>query len=324
MERVFPARAIFKSPGRFSLFAFGAWSCGDALVTFMPDCSTSKGWHTAFTVKLVHVGFAVTGMFMVLFGPSLPTLTRHWSLDDARAGYFFLAQFLGGVHQCPRGISNTGRRLPWSLVLGFSCMGLGTIFLASGPWALALVLAFIMGSGRFLTTAINLWIRSCDTRTVGSISLVNFSWSAGAVACPFLVYFWQESLLALSFFQLLGCAAALLAIAFALLPRDALPFRQGHAATPPPVARNAIDAFAFVFGLLIFLYVGAKRPSAAGLRRMRGAGRRSQHEALGRHTVVLLGRKMLGRILGPAILRRIGNLRAFRPVSWYASWVRHF
>ena len=46
---------------------------------------------------LLHLGFVLTGIFMVLLGPVLPALVQRWGLNDSQAGLFFAAQFLGSV-----------------------------------------------------------------------------------------------------------------------------------------------------------------------------------------------------------------------------------
>ena len=44
-----------------------------------------------------HVAFVLAGTVTTLLGPLLPVLAARWSLDDARAGYFFTAQFAGSM-----------------------------------------------------------------------------------------------------------------------------------------------------------------------------------------------------------------------------------
>jgi fucose permease len=44
---------------------------------------------------LLNVGFFVSGVVATLLGPVLPLLATRWNLIDSRAGYLFVAQFLG-------------------------------------------------------------------------------------------------------------------------------------------------------------------------------------------------------------------------------------
>ena len=44
---------------------------------------------------LLHCGSVLAGVVFTLLGPILPTLSARWHLDDAQAGWLFIAQFTG-------------------------------------------------------------------------------------------------------------------------------------------------------------------------------------------------------------------------------------
>lgn len=274
---------------------------------------TSPSTRRSITL-LIHLGFVLTGMFMVILGPALPVLAGRWSLTDSQAGYFFVAQFLGTF------LSNilSGMLIPMagfrsSFALGFMLMAMGIAPLGLVHGALAFVLVFVWGSGTgFITASTNLWIGQASSKESGALSLVNFSWSAGAVVCPFLFYFCQTTQRVTAFFGSLGVAAALLVIAFATIPPQALQIDAQSATTEggAPAIRFP-DRFILVLGLLLFLYVGVETALGGWLatyaRRITGGADLKPWIVT---PSFFWGGLMLGRAFGPAILRRISDLRA--------------
>jgi MFS transporter, FHS family, glucose/mannose:H+ symporter len=267
-----------------------------------------------FTIVLVHLGFSLTGMFMVILGPALPTLAGRWSLSDSQAGYFFVAQFLGAfLTNILSGFLIPAVGFRSSFALGFTLMAFGMGPLGFVPSSLALVLVFVWGSGTgFVTAATNVWIGETSSKESGALSLVNFSWTTGAVACPFLLYLCRTTQMVTAFFAVLGAATALVVIAFATMPSHALNINaKKPAPNGVPLAVRAPDRFALILGALLFLYVGTETALGGWLatysRRITGGADLKPWIVT---PSFFWGGLMLGRVLGLAILRRITDLRA--------------
>ena len=210
---------------------------------------------------LSHLGFIVSGVLTVMLGPTLPALAARWSLNDSQAGNFFIAQFLGllaGVVASSFVIPRRGFRS--SFVIAFLAMGLGAATLGRGSWSLALGSLFLLGIGNgWLSAATNLWVgEAVPEGTAGALSLVNFSWTLGAVACPFLFDFFRPPQGMLRLLLALGIFSALLAAAFAASHVDSIHVSQATAAADPVGGTLCADRYAAMFILLFFLYIGAE------------------------------------------------------------------
>src|SRR5438067_6152293 len=141
-------------------------------------------------ILVAHATFVPTGIVTVLLGPLLPTLAMRWSLNDAQAGSLVTAQFLGSLLST----LSTGGFLPrWgfrrALALGLFLMSAGVAILTAEPFAVGLAAVFCYGTGIGLTIpSTNLMVaRVSPENRSSALNLLNFSWSAGAVACPFML-----------------------------------------------------------------------------------------------------------------------------------------
>lgn len=166
-----------------------------------------------------HADFIVTGVVMTLLGPMLPVFERRWSVDDAQAGYLFVAQFVTSMF----GMLCSGplvKRMGYrrTMILGLLLMAAGVILLARGSWFLGLTAVSIFGVGFGATTpAVNLFIADANPeKRAGALNLVNASWGAGAMGCPLLVAAAQRAGNPSIFFY--GLAASLLLLGALLVP----------------------------------------------------------------------------------------------------------
>jgi fucose permease len=139
---------------------------------------------------LLHLSFILIGVITTLLGPILPSFIRHWSLTDAQAGFFFTSQYFFST----LGVILTSYFLPrfgFSKVsaAGFVAFAFGFSFLGLGPWFISSLMVGIMGFGYGLTNpSINLRATQLPSNnTAAAVTFLNFSWSIGAVLCPFLV-----------------------------------------------------------------------------------------------------------------------------------------
>ena len=134
--------------------------------------------------------FVPIGIVTVLLGPLLPTLSSHWSLNYLQAGSLFTAQFLGstvGVVLSGLIVSRWGYRL--AIQAGLLAMAVGVGALPFGSRFLGLICIFCYGSGLGLAIpAVNLLVAAVNAeRPSAALNRLNFWWSTGAVACPFIV-----------------------------------------------------------------------------------------------------------------------------------------
>lgn len=276
--------------------------------TLAASSDSSRGL-TAF----VHAGFVVAGAVTILLGPILPMLAARWSLKDAQTGYFFLAQFLTAI----LGSAISSFAIPrWgykkSFLASFCLIGIGVAALGHFEWVGTLAAISIYGAGLgFLSPATNLWIgEAAKTGRAGALNLINFSWTAGAMACPFLVALTSGddhlSYLLYGF----TLAAAALAIASVFLPLD-LPVSID---SPRPEssttgARGSYLAVTMLFGVVFFLHLGSE--NAIG-----GWVASYSHRILDPNSRAWIvtpslfwGGLLAGRAVAPSILKRVSEIR---------------
>ena len=103
-------------------------------LTPAPAQSAIKG------TALVHADFIVTGVVMTMLGPMLPMFSARWLLNDAQAGYLFVAQFatsMLGMLLSGFLVERLGYRR--TLRIGLVLMAAGMAMLVRANWSLGLV-----------------------------------------------------------------------------------------------------------------------------------------------------------------------------------------
>jgi MFS transporter, FHS family, glucose/mannose:H+ symporter len=269
-------------------------------------------------ILLVHAGFILTGIMTTLLGPLLPTLAARWALDDMRSGYLFLAQFTGsfiGVILCGRAIPVRGFR--FCFVTGFVLIALGAACLGRGTWIIGLLSVFAYGAGiGFSAGTTNLWVSEVNpSRRASALSLVNCSWTLGAIASPLLVALGDRIRQLSLFVAAFAVAAALLALAFAaLMPHRGLPEPAKIISDASNFSLGGIvrDPFPFGLGLIFFLYIGAESSlsgwSATYAHRLQS----SRNDAWVLIPSFFWAGLLLGRLIVPGALRLMSELRLLR------------
>ncbi len=267
----------------------------------------------------VHAGFVVAGAVTILLGPILPMLAARWSLQDSQTGYFFLAQFLGAI----LGSAVSSFAMPrWgykkSFLASFFLIGLGVAALGHFEWIGTLAAISVYGAGLgFLSPATNLWIgEAAKTGRAGALNLINFSWTAGAMACPFLVAIFADRGHFNFLLYAFTAATALLAIACIFLPLDQ-PFEadSGRASArnrETKIAASPIPSFALLtvlFGIVFFLQIGTENAVGGWV-----ASYSHRYLAAGSRAWIITpslfwGGLLLGRALAPAILKKVSEIR---------------
>jgi MFS transporter, FHS family, glucose/mannose:H+ symporter len=276
--------------------------------TLAASSDSSRGL-TAF----VHAGFIVAGAVTILLGPILPMLAARWSLKDAQTGYFFLAQFLTAI----LGSAISSYAIPrWgykkSFVASFCLIGIGIAALGHFEWIGTLVAISIYGAGLgFLSPATNLWIgEAAKTGRAGALNLINFSWTAGAMVCPFLVALTSGDEHLNYLLYGFTFAAAALAIASVFLPLD-LPVTidAPRSESSASAAGGSYLVVTILFGVVFFLHLGSE--NAIG-----GWVASYSHRILDPNSRAWIvtpslfwGGLLAGRAVAPTILKRVSEIR---------------
>jgi fucose permease len=254
-----------------------------------------------------------TGIVTVLLGPILPILITRWSLSDEAAGLFFTTQFCGQL----AGSLSTGvlipiRRCGYRLTfsIGFALVALGVAALGVGNAHIALAGTAIYGYGLGLSlTGGNLWVAEIfAARRATAVSILNVTWTVGAIACGPLVMLAERTHMLGKF--LVGGAifmalCALLIAARQIEPRETL----GAAASTEDIAgpRYLFSPAAIALSALSFLYVGTEEAVGGWV-----ATYVNRVEAMSAMMSALTpaffwGGLMTGRALAPVLLRTIAE-----------------
>jgi MFS transporter, FHS family, glucose/mannose:H+ symporter len=141
-------------------------------------------------LAVLFVGFILSGIATTIVGPMLPVFIRKWSLDDGQAGLFSSVQFIASlIGTLISGVWMAWRGYRPSLVAGYAFMGYGLATLNANTHANALVAtsAFGLGYG-LITPGTNLYVAEAGgARSASLLSLLNFTWGVGAMACSPLI-----------------------------------------------------------------------------------------------------------------------------------------
>ncbi len=265
-----------------------------------------------FLNTAAHAAFVPIGIVTVLLGPLLPILSSRWSLNYEQAGWLFTAQFLGstaGVLGSGFLVARRGFRLAILAGLLVIALGVGTLAFSGRPLGLICILCDGVGLGLAIP-AINLFVAGANPeRRSAALSLLNFFWSVGAVASPFIVGLAVHLDRIGLFLILLAGLLFLMSLAIAAMP---LSFVEPDSTTPkqgPAAVQVSRDWPAlFALGALFFLYVGAENAFGGWIA--------SYAKSLGAPFLALpvitpsffYAALMLGRWMAPLGLRRIGEI----------------
>lgn len=221
--------------------------------------------------------FIPTGVLTTLLGPMLPILIVRWALSDTQAGNLFLVQFmaqLAGVQLSAVLLARVGFRPAFLAGLLLMAGGVSLIY-TGGPWlGLTSVAVYGLGLGLIIPTD-NLLVAEINPRSKSSaVSLLNFFWGVGAVACALLVA-WSHARGLLAMF--LGLVALSLVVLF-LAVRD-LPFPGAVRSTDHAVDWGMIwrSPASWMFAAVFFIYPGVE--TAVGGWVGSYVSRMSAHEA---------------------------------------------
>jgi len=280
----------------------------------MPATATAKTSASAGALTLAaYVSFVPIGIATVLLGPMLPTLMARWSLNYAQAGALFTAQYLASTFAVAlSGVlaSRWGFRFPMKAGLWLVAGGLA--LLLSGPEWLGIACIAAYGAGLGLAVpAANLMVAAANPeRRSATLNLLNFFWSAGAVACPFLMAAAAKSHQIPLFLGFASVFCAVVAIGIAVMPARIVELVLPQQVAPPilPLVRKKLNAF-LILGVLFLVYVGTENAFGQWVA--------SYSKSLGSMTLAIAvmtpsffyAALMIGRWLAPALLRKMHEVK---------------
>lgn len=169
---------------------------------------------------LIYAGFALNGVATTMLAPILQWLKERWYLDNAQAGYVWVAQYLGqlvGTIASDRVVGRVGAKR--CLAGGAALSGIGIAGLSAGNWHLGLLFLFVNGLGIGLNTpATNLLVsHRHPQRRAAALSFVNLIWGIGAFVCPFVSGFFLHHGEGLRFVSIVSASMFLLVVLFLTL-----------------------------------------------------------------------------------------------------------
>jgi FHS family glucose/mannose:H+ symporter-like MFS transporter len=259
-----------------------------------------------------HASFVPIGIVTVLLGPMLPALSARWSLNEAQAGLLFTAQFVGsscGVAVSGIVATKWGRRT--AMIAGLIAMS-SVAFLLYGSLEAGAALIGLYGFGSGIAVpAANLLVANLHpARRSAALSRLNFSWSLGAVACPFLVAL-AGSHISL---MLAGVSAFLLAVTagIAMIPASKVSFKFVSQEEQEPLPRGPRPEQVRALAGLFFLYVGTEVAFGGWVASYaKGLGSMSTTWYVVSPSF-FYGALMVGRWLAPFFLRRVEEVMLAR------------
>lgn len=214
------------------------------------------GW---LTQTILHPAFALTGVVQAIGGPLLPSLAPTFHLTDTQSGLLFLLYFAG----TSMGPFFFRVRYARTMVLGYVAIAACCAGVAMVGHALLAPMYLLLGIGVGVPmSGGNLYVgRAFPERCAPMLTLLNFSWSAGALAAPLLA---ARVLMHYSYraaYGLLACVALVTAVVFLLTVPEV---EEQPRATAQATRRAAVVLIA-VFALAAFLQVGIENTSITWL-----------------------------------------------------------
>lgn len=270
--------------------------------------TSAQALTSAAYASFVPIGFAT-----VLLGPMLPTLSARWSLDYAQAGALFTAQYVvSTVAVALSGVLVARWGYRFAIKAGLLLMSAGVGLLLVGPRVMGIVCIGVYGGGLGLAVpAGNLLVAAVNPgRRSATLNVLNFCWSAGAVACPFLVAAAARSHQVPLLLGAVAGFALLMAIGIGVMPRSIVePTVNKSAGREAGPATPWTQSALLVLGALFFLYVGVENGFGGWVA--------SYAKSLGNLTPTMAvmtpsffyASMMLGRWLAPLLLRLTDEIR---------------
>ncbi len=254
-----------------------------------------------------HAGFVLTGMFTTLLGPVLPVLALRWSLNDARTGYFFTAEFLGSIV----GVGISSLLVPRlgfcvSLAISYLLLAAGVSALGIGPWAVGLSAIALYGLGLGITIpATNLWVAEMSgPRRAAALNVLNFAWGLGAITFPAIAAVAvRTDRLRFMFLALAGAALVITVVLFS--------GKREGAQRPKPLEVSVASMWRVgaALSVLFYLYVGAENAMAGWIAMYTDRLHFTTGTSWAAMPSIFWGALLFGRAAAVPVLRRWTELK---------------
>ncbi len=197
----------------------------------------------------------ITGIGLTLLGSGLPALAALWRLDDARSGRLLLAVFAGSAIGALLVRPPFHRNLAAAMaMIAISMAGLA---LCGGHALFFLFLLFGTGLGLAMTANSVLTGDRYAERRAAMLTLLNFSWSAGAAVSPFTVQFVIHHAGVSGLFWSMAVAGGLSAV-LALFLSDRRTSAQQEILQAAPAAVHSSRGVVVFFAIFGLLYCGTE------------------------------------------------------------------
>jgi FHS family glucose/mannose:H+ symporter-like MFS transporter len=228
----------------------------------MPLLKTSPALNPARALTVAaHAAFVPIGIVTVLLGPMLPMLSVRWSLNYAQGGRLFTIQLLAAtvaVALSGFAVSRLGFRITINIGLFAMAAGVGLLPFCSYHPGLLCIASYGFGSGLAVPAA-NLAVAEVNPDRRGvALNLLNFSWSLGAVVCPFLIAAAEMAhkamllLVAVSLFLLIVLAG------IAVIPFEGVDSSPTAGSETLSLSRYWAKTPFLILGGIFFLYIGTE------------------------------------------------------------------
>lgn len=279
----------------------------------MPASATPRATTSAKALTIAaHAAFVPIGIVTVLLSPLLPTLSARWSLNYSQAGALFTAQFLAStvaVLLSGLWIARWGFRFAIKAGLLVIAVSVAALLAGSRVWGMICIAGYGAGLGLAVPAA-NLLVSEVNPgRRGAALNLLNFSWSAGAVACPFLIAAATKSHRVPLFLALVAGFCALVGVGIAAMPSSISEPSQANVADGTRATIPWKHRSFPILAALFFLYVGAENSFGGWV-----ASYANSLGSMSAATAVMTpsffySALMLGRWVAPLLLRRFEEIR---------------
>jgi MFS transporter, FHS family, glucose/mannose:H+ symporter len=259
-----------------------------------------------------YASFVPIGIVTVLLGPLLPALSARWSLNYSQAGTLFPAQFWAStVAVGASGILVSRFGFRFVIKSGLVLMGVSVALLLAGSRLQGIICIVGYGSGIGLAVpAANLLVAEVNPELrSAALNTLNFCWSVGAVACPFLVAAAAKNHRVPLLLLFVAGFSLLVAIGIAVMLSSIVEPLSGASSTKKTQAIDWRQRVMLVMAALFFIYVGTENSFGGWVA--------SYARSLGSMTPTMsvmspsffYGSLTLGRWVAPLLLRRIDEVR---------------
>ena len=232
----------------------------------MPDPLTTSSFTRPPAAALLHYSIVLTGFGTVFLGPLLPTLTASLHSNDRGGGTLLAAQFIGaffGGWTTRTPLGGSMLRGYVAAILGFAALGWCCNHLSTLHWFLPALLLLGFGIGQLLTSTNLLASQRWTVRRGAALTLLNFSWSVGALTAPLLLLRLLQ--ICKTGTLLYGMAALLIAgVAAAWFTGTLQSGRSSQSTTGSGSAGNGMPFRRFLFFALLLMIYGGVETSMGG------------------------------------------------------------